>query len=110
MEHYEVRITEFAQNALDEIRRYLAVTLQAPQAAIHTLSLLRREIKALDTMPFRFPLTLEEPWRSEGVHKMPVRNFLVYYWVDEERKAVQVIHVIYAKRDQKAQLSKVPIE
>ena len=110
MEHYEVRMTHFAEDAMREIGQYITVNLQSPQAAIKIFSLLRREIKALEYLPSRFPLTEEEPWRSEGVRKMPVKNFLVYYWINEERKTVQIIHIVYAGRDQKTQLASIPKE
>ena len=29
-----------------------------------------------------------------------VRDYLVYFWIDEEKKVVQVFAVIYARRDQ----------
>ena len=32
--------------------------------------------------------------------KIIVKNFLIYYWVDEENFKVQVIAVIYNRRDQ----------
>lgn len=35
---------------------------------------------------------------------MPVKNFLVYYLIDEEKKAVWVTAVIYGRRDQIAAL------
>ena len=53
----------------------------------------------------RVPLTEEEPWHSRGVHKLPVKNYLVYFWVDEETKKVQVFGIIYGRRDQRHQLS-----
>ena len=31
---------------------------------------------------------------------MPVKNFLVYYLVDEEKKVVWITAVIYGRRDQ----------
>ena len=52
-------------------------------------------------------LVEEEPWRSKGVHKMPVKNHLVYYWVDEEAKSVYVTAVIYGRRDQLAALADI---
>lgn len=109
MEQYEVRMTPFAEKAVREIGRYIAITLQSPQAATRTLSTIRKEIKALNIMPSRFPLVSEEPWRSESVHKMPVKNFLVYYWTDEEKKIVHIIHVVYGRRDQKTQMVEIPM-
>ncbi len=31
-------------------------------------------------MPHRISLTDEELWRGEGIHKMPVKNYL-YHWI-----------------------------
>lgn len=36
------------------------------------------EITGLSFMPSRYPLTDEEPWRANGIHRMPVKSFLVY--------------------------------
>ena len=55
---------------------------------------------SLARMPKRVALTEEEPWRSYGVHKMAVKNFLVYFWIDDKRNEVHVIAVIYGRRDQ----------
>ena len=58
----------------------------------------------MSVLPKKYPLIEEEPWRSEGVRKIVVKNFLVYYWIDEEYNKVQVTAVIYSKRDQINQL------
>ena len=34
-----------------------------------------------------------------------VKNYLVYFWVDEEEKKVQVFGIIYGHREQRHQLS-----
>ncbi len=36
--------------------------------------------------------------------QMPVKNFLVYYLIDEEKKTVWIMAVIYGRRDQIAAL------
>lgn len=45
--------------------------------------------------PKKHALIDEEPWRTEGVRKVKVKNFPVYYWVDDENHKVQVTAVIY---------------
>lgn len=108
-ERYTVRITQPAQQQLREIADYIRFTLQAPNTAIKMLDMLAEEILSLDQFPNRVPLTEEEPWHSQGVHKLPVKNFLVYFWVDEETKQVHVIGVIYGRRDQRHQLSNLDV-
>ena len=103
-EQYSVEITAFAQEQMREAVRYIAVELQSPEAAFHWLDTLEAAAASLERLPNRIALTEEEPWRSQGVHKMPVKNFLIYFWIDETAKRVQITAVIYGKRDQVQQL------
>ena len=87
-----------------EIAHYISYDLMAPEAADNLLDDLKASILKLSVLPKKYPLIEEEPWRSEGVRKSVVKNFLVYYWIDEEYNKVQVTAVIYSKRDQIKQL------
>ena len=69
------------------------------------LDTLQDEIASLDQFPNRVPLTEEQPWHSQGIHKFPVKNYLIYLWVDEETKKVQIIGAVYGRKDQRHQLS-----
>ena len=107
---YEVRITLQAQAHLREIRDYIAQELLAPEAAKSTVQRLGTVMASLSQMPNRVPLIEEEPWRSEGVRFKAVRNFLIYFWVNEAEKTVQIIAVIYARRDQTSVLSQLDLQ
>ena len=87
-----------------EIAHYISYDLMAPEAADNLLDDLKASILKLSVLPKKYSLIEEEPWRSEGVRKIVVKNFLVYYWIDEEYNKVQVTAVIYSKRDQIKQL------
>ena len=102
---YEVRISKQAERQLREIFQYISYTLQAPGTAEKMLDLLEREILSLSSFPNRIPLTQDEPWHSQGVHKMVVKNYLVYFWVDENTQTVHIIAVVYGRRDQKQLLA-----
>jgi len=110
MQTYRVKITKQAQKHLIGISNYIQDVLLAPQAAIDTIDALRGAIGSLSTMPERIRRTDEEPWRSEGVRRMVVHNFYVYFWIDEDRKIVQVIAVVYARRDQLDFLRSLPTD
>ena len=110
MEQYEVKITEYALEAMRGIAHYISYDLLAPQAAVNTLNAIRAEIRSLNTLPSRVALTDDEPWRSEGIHKMPVNNYLVYFWINEDEHIVQVTNVVYARRDQKNVLQDMPLK
>lgn len=102
---YTVKITKQAQGHIREIIRYIRFTLQAPVSAMKMLDTLEQEIASLDHFPNRVPLTEEEPWHSQGIHKLTVKNYLVYFWIDEDAKKVQVIGVVYGRKDQRHQLA-----
>ena len=91
---YQVRITDQAQEQMREIAHYIANELKAADAALRLLDTLETAILALANFPQKVALTDEEPWHSQGVHRLPVQNYLVYFWVDEEAQRVQVIAVI----------------
>ena len=110
MTEYAIKITRQAQEQMREIVSYISEELKAPDAALHLLDILENAITSLAQMPQRIALTEEEPWRSNGIHKMPVKNFLVYFWIDEENTRVQVTAIVYVKRNQIRQLSNMEIE
>lgn len=99
MEYY-VKLTTQAQEQMKEIRDYIHHELLAPDAAKNTLLLLGSEMASLSRMPKRVKLVEEEPWRSDGVRVKTVKNFLIYFWINEPEKVVQVFAVIYVRRDQ----------
>lgn len=107
---YFVNITNQADKQLQAIVKYIASELRAPQAALRLLEEIEKAASSLSQFPQRISLTEEEPWRSLGIHKMPVKNFLVYFWIDEENSKVQVTAIIYGKRDQMKQLSQIDME
>ena len=110
MEQYEVKITEPAQRQLQEIVRYIAEDLQEKRTAVRMLDTLEKKILSLSTLPNRVALTEEEPWHNAGIRNMPVKNYLVYFWVNEERRQVQITAVVYGRRDQRTALQNIKYE
>ena len=110
MNEYEVRVTRLALEQMKEIVHYISNDLMAPDAADNLLDKMKAEITKLPSFPKKHALIDEEPWRTEGVRKIVVKNFLIYYWVDDENNRVQVTAVIYSMRDQIRKLSNMDME
>ena len=110
MARYKIRITRQARTHLQDIRDYIATTFIEPGTAKKMVQLLRSEIQSLSEMPQRIKTIDEEPWGSYGFRKIRVKNYYVYFWINEEKKQVQIIAVIYVKRDQIRQLEKMALE
>lgn len=106
---YEVKLTPQAVEQMQETISYISHILLEPEIARRWADLLQQEISSLNSMPARFPLIEEEPWHTYGVRKMTVKNFLVYYLIDEEGKTVSITAVIYGRRNQLAALLDMPL-
>lgn len=105
---YRVKLTDQAIEQMAETVRYISKVLLVPDVANQWASRIENEIASLHSMPGRYPLTEEEPWHSEGVHKMPIENFLAYYWVDDANGIVWVTAIVYGRRDQLNVLRNMP--
>ena len=107
---YNIKITSQAEEQIQEIIHYITYDLKTPDAAHHLLDTLEDSFTSLTHFPQRVALIDEEPWHTKGIHRLPVKNFLVYFWIDEDNMRVQIIAVIYGKRDQMCQLSQMDME
>ena len=100
MELYKIIVTPDAAANLTELRYYIANILMAPDAALRHIRLIRTEIAKLNQFPARIAPVHEEPWHSRGIRFLIVKNFYVYYRIDENAKTVFILNVVYSKRDQ----------
>ena len=104
---YDVKLTLHAIVQIQETIAYISKVLLVPEIARSWANYLQKEIAELNMMPARFSSVYEEPWQSRGYRKMPVKNFIVYYYVDEGSKTVWVTGV-YGRRDQLNALKDMP--
>ena len=96
---YSVVYSPEAKADLREIYTYIAFDLQSPGTAEGQVNRIRKEIRSLDFMPSRYSIVDWEPWKSMGMHKVPVDNFVVYYSVNTENRIVTIIRIFYGGRD-----------
>ncbi len=105
---YKVKLTTGAVYQLKDAIGYISKVLLEPETARRWSDRIKKDISSLESMPFRFPLVEEMPWREEGIRKMRVENFIVYYFVDEAASEVWITAVVYARRDQTSALRNMP--
>ncbi|WP_043538446.1 type II toxin-antitoxin system RelE/ParE family toxin [Ruminococcus albus] len=96
---YSIVITETALHDMDNIYEYIAYHLKEPGIAADLLSKLEVCINSLDEMPFKFRTYEVEPWRSNGMHIMPIDNYVVLYTPNEDRQVVTINRVFYGGMD-----------
>ena len=110
MDSYKIIITPDAEEDLVELRNYIADVLLARDTARNYIRTIRKEIATLSEMPARYKPVDDEPWHSRGICRIMANNFFVYYRIDEDRKQVFVLNVIYARRDQLRMLEQMNID
>lgn len=105
---YEMKMnivyTVQAQQDLKEIYEYIAYSLLAPDTARGLYQRIIQGARSLETMPERNPLYREEPWHSQGVRFLAVKNYLLFYTVGKDTNTVFIARILYGGRDISRQL------
>lgn len=97
MEDYVVQVTEEALSDMEAIYRYIAEKLLSPENALGQYNRIADEILSLQIFPERYRLVEFEPERSQGLRRMLVDSYSVFYVVREDR--VIVTGVLYSASD-----------
>lgn len=98
-ESYSVIYSQPAKDDLMEIYTYIAFNLQMPDIAEGQVNRIRQAVRSLNFMPSRYVNVEWEPWKSMGMHQVPVDNFVVYYLVNDEEHTVGIIRIFYSGQD-----------
>lgn len=98
-ELYQVLYSPQALEDIKDIYRYIAYELRVPGTAQKQVDRLRKTVRSLDRMPARHAVVDWEPWRSMGMHKVPVGRFLIFYTVAPAAKDVTIVRIVYGGRD-----------
>jgi len=99
MTNYHVQYSAEAVEDLRNIYQYIAVELQAPQAAQGQVDRVRKMIRSLSLTSTRFAAVEWEPWASMGMQKVPVNHYLVFYLVENAEATVTVVRIFYGGRN-----------
>ena len=107
MKQYEIAVTTQARGHILEYASYIRYDLMNPIASEAFLQRMYDEIGKLNQMPARYPLTDEEPWHTESIHKMIVQGYIIYYDIAERQSLVRILAVVYGRQDQTAALADI---
>lgn len=72
---YIVKITFQAQEQIQEIIHYISYELKSRNTALHLLDTLENAFNSLSQFPQRVALVDIEPWRTNGIRRLPVKKF-----------------------------------
>ncbi|MCL1875216.1 MAG: type II toxin-antitoxin system RelE/ParE family toxin [Synergistaceae bacterium] len=96
---YEVIISESAERDINKILMYMTVKLANPQAATDWADELAMRYNELSKHPKMYGYSLIEPLRRIGYRRFVVKNYIVFYRLDDVRRRVIIVRVFYSKQN-----------
>lgn len=99
MIRYKIEIAQPAVRDLQDILDYIANTLKESAIAQRIYTSIKKEILTLSSMPERNRVVDDEPYAAMGVRRLFVENYVIFYVVDQGRRSVHILRVLYNRRE-----------
>ena len=99
MKKFVVEISETAERDLENIISYLRYNLSGDIMADKYKILFKQELKDLENIAGSMPILSKDLTGHKNIRKINVRNYIVFYIVDEENSKVLVLRIGHAFMD-----------
>lgn len=99
MKKYIVELSEIARKDLENIISYLRYNLAGDIIADKYKILFKQDLKQLENIAGSIPILNEELTGHKNIRKISVRNYIVFYIVDEESSRAIVLRIGHAFMD-----------
>ena len=99
MGEYRVNISDLAKQDIRDIVSYIRYDLQEATIAERTAEAILDAIFTLEDMPARIGLVNDERLAKKQVRGLRVKNYTAFFRINETLKTVEIIRVIYTRRD-----------
>ena len=98
---YSLNITDIAEEDILSAVRYISNVLKAPAAANNLLDEVEKHEEILATTPTMYPFVSDEYLAEKRLKFVTVKNYIMFYTVNEDEKTVTVIRFLHSRRDWK---------
>ena len=99
MDKYKINISDLAKQDIMRMKEYISNDLLEPVIAVNTTDAVLDAITTLEEMPDRIGLVKDERLAEKGIRPLHVKNYTVFFRVDASAKIVDVVRVVYSRRD-----------
>lgn len=89
-----VEITQRAKSEINRIYSYISNVIGMPGTALNTVDDIIAAIDDLIIFPKR-----HKPWKDSGYRFFSVKNYTIFYRIDEAAEKIYVEKIIYSRRD-----------
>jgi len=97
--NYSLTITDIAEEDILSTVRYITNVLKNSIAANVLLDEIERHEKIFETTPGIYPFVHDDYLARQGLKYVTIKNFLLFYTIDETKKIVNIIRFLYGRRD-----------
>lgn len=96
---YKLEYLSAALGDMLDIVKYISKELKNPIAAENLANEFIESAESLTDFPYSNPIYYPIRPLKKEYRKLLVKNFIMFYYVNEPKKIVTIARVIYAKRD-----------
>ena len=102
---YKVEFLPVAKQDLREIALYISNELCNPTVAVNLVEEIIEATEKLLEFPYSHQVYYPIRPLKKEYRRIPIKNYMIFYTVDEQKKNVTVSRIIYAKRNLSAQIT-----
>ena len=99
MNKYKIQFSKDARKDLIDIYSYIKYNLQEPVIAKKLIGKIREEINKLKYNPTIYAVIKDEIIKKREIRKVKVNNYIVFYRVEENNNIVEIVRIMYGRRN-----------
>lgn len=97
---YNIRVSQCVHEEIKAASDYIAINLASPSAVKRLLDEYNVAIGALEANPFAYPIDQAASSAVDfEVRRIHVRNYRLYYRINEDTRTVQVLAFLHARQN-----------
>jgi addiction module RelE/StbE family toxin len=96
---FKIAYTKLAESDLEHASDYISQELHNQAAAKKLILAARESARSLSEMPMRHPVVSGDFLAERGIRGIAVKNYMMFYTVQEESRTVSIVRFLYGKRD-----------
>ena len=96
---YKLRFSKLFKRDVDSSYNYIKNKLEAPMAANNLINEIIESLNRIKENPNIRPLVQEKYLASLGYRLINVKNYAIFYIIDNDNKQIKIIRFLYNKRN-----------
>ena len=96
---YRIEYLPISRRDMVDIAKYIGIKLANYDAADRLAKEMTESAENLTYMPYKCPAYIPVKPLKHEYRKLIVRNYIMFYWVNEDEKLVTIARVVYSGQD-----------